>query len=128
MILDDLTLPNNVIWLDEFHFNQVEQTRERSLLGGLIIQQGVKLYGRPITLDLWLDRQALDAIYVKEASVSHAMPMTLPDGREYTVIFDRSRGLAVEADPVAPYADASNTPDWKYRVTLRLVTVEPTGA
>lgn len=128
MIFDDITLPDDVIWPDEFQYNQVEQTRERSLTGGLLIQEGVKQYGRPITLEGWLDRTTLDQVYAREALTSPGFEIALPDGRTHTVVFDRSRGLAVEAEPVTPYTKASNTPDWKYRVTLRLVTVEPTGA
>ena len=125
MILDDLTLSDNVLWLDEFRFNQVEQEIERNLIGGLLIGQGVKQCGRPITLDAWLDRATLDLVYAKEAQTSQGFPLTLPDGRSFTVVFDRSRGLAVEAAPISPNVYASNIPDKSYRVTLRLVTVEP---
>lgn len=128
MTLDDLTLPDNVLWLDEFRFNQVEQSIERSLTGGMLIGQGVKQYGRPITLDIWLKRSVLDQLYSKEANTSPGFPLQLPDGREFTVVFDRGRGLAVEAEPIAPCVDPGNAPDWKYQVTVRLVTVEPTGA
>lgn len=128
MNFDGLALPDNTLWPDEFQFNQVEQVRERSLTGGVLIQQGVKQFGRPITLEGWLDRSTLDQVYAREALASQGFDITLPDGRGFSVVFDRSRGLAVEAEPVAPFNDASNTPDWKYRVTLRLVTVEPTGA
>jgi len=125
MTLDDLTLTDNLVWLDEFRHNTVEQTRERSLIGGLLIQEGVKQYGRPITLNGWLDRQTLDALYAKEATPGPGLPLTLPDGRTYTVVFDRSRGIAVEADPIFQYTAASTDPDWQYQVTIRLVTVEP---
>lgn len=125
MTLDDLTLTDNLIWPDEFQHNQLAQSVERSLTGGLIVQEGAKQYGRPITLEGWLSRDDVDALYAKEASASSGMPLTLPDGREFTVIFDRARGRAIEAEPVHPYTQASQTPEWYYQTTIRLLTVEP---
>ena len=125
MMLGALELTDNFVWSDEFNYNQVEQSQERSLTGGMIIQEGQKLFGRPITLGpTWLPRSTLDALYAME-STPGAMDLTLPDGREFSVVFDRSRGTAVEAKPVHNYVYAANEADWQYNVTLRLLTVEP---
>jgi hypothetical protein len=125
MTLDDINITDNFVWTDEFAHNQIEQASERSLTGGLIIQHGVKKYGRPITLtNSWLSRSVVDALYAKEATAG-AMVLTLADSRQFTVVFDRSRGIAIEATPVFDYTNAANEPTWQYRVTLRLLTVEP---
>ena len=125
MLLGGIEITDNFVWSDEFSFNQLEQSQERSLTGGLIIQSGQKLYGRPITLGpSWLTRSIVDALYALEAS-ANAMALVLADGREFTVVFDRSRGVALDAKAVHDYVGAANDPDWNYLVTLRLLTVEP---
>lgn len=125
MILGGIDITDNFVWSDEFNYNQVEQSQERSLTGGMIIQSGLKLYGRPITLGAsWLPRSTVDALYALEATTS-AMDLELADGREFSVVFDRSRGIAVEAKQIFDYVDAANESNWQYTVTIRLLTVEP---
>lgn len=124
MTLDDIDITNNLIWRDEFAFNQVEQATERTLTGGLIIQHGVKLFGRPITLEGWLSRETLDALYEKEAD-DEPMVLTLADARVFTVVFDRARGVAVDARQIFSYNNDITDPNWQYNATLRLMTVEP---
>lgn len=125
MILGGVDITDNFVWSDEFNYNQVEQSQERTLTGGLIIQSGQKLYGRPITLGpTWLPRSTLDELFALEATTA-AMDLVLPDGRPFKVVFDRTRGAAIDAKPVHDYVDAANEADWQYNVTLRLLTVEP---
>ncbi len=50
MILDTLTLPTDLIWIDEFDWTPVQQTQTYSITGALIIESGVKKAGREITL------------------------------------------------------------------------------
>lgn len=125
MMLHTIPLPD-LLWLDEFEHNQLAQEQERSLTGGLLVQEGAKQYGRPVTLsEGWLTREDVNQLYALEAQTSEPLSLTLPDGREFHVIFDRTRGPAIEATPVRRYTKAANEPGWKYAVTLRLITVEP---
>lgn len=123
MTLDEIDITDNLVWIDEFQFNQIEQVRDRMLHGGLAIQGGEKLYGRPITLEGWLPRATLDALRTKENQGNLVMTLTLPDAREFSVVFDRSRGIAIDAEPLLPYTKASQEPAWQYDATLRLLTV-----
>jgi len=50
MMLDSVELDDQFEWVDEFEWDAVAQEQERSLTGALLIQEGTKLYGRPITL------------------------------------------------------------------------------
>jgi hypothetical protein len=126
MILGGIDITDNFLWSDEFSYNQVEQSQERSLTGGMIIQGGVKQFGRPITLgESWLPRFIVDALFALEATTA-PMLLELPDGREFSVVFDRVRGVAIDAKPVDGYVLAANDPNWQYKVTIRLSTVEPT--
>lgn len=125
MKLGAIDITDNFLWVDEFSHNQIEQTQERSLTGGLIIQGGAKQFGRPITLgESWLPRSVVDALFALEATTA-PMVLELADGREFSVVFDRSRGIAIDAKPVDGYVHAANDPNWQYKVTIRLLTVEP---
>lgn len=126
MTLDDIQLGASLIWIDEFQHNQVAQEQDRTLTGALVVQEGQKHFGRPITLaEGWLPRSAVDDLYAKEAAASVPMSLTLDDGRDFSVLFDRTRGPAVEATPVQFYTKASQSPSWRYQITIRLITVEP---
>ncbi|KXJ42158.1 MULTISPECIES: hypothetical protein [Gammaproteobacteria] len=125
MTLDEIDLTDNLLWDDEFSFNQMAEEKERGLTGGLIIQSGVKLYGRPVTLSGWLPRGTLDALITKEGAGNAAMALTLDDGREFYVAFDRTRGVAVDATPIKGSTHISLEPGAWYVATLRLHTVEP---
>ena len=50
MMLDSVELDDQFEWVDEFEWDAIAQEQERSLSGALLVQEGVKLYGRPITL------------------------------------------------------------------------------
>ena len=49
------------------------------------------------------------------------MSLTLPDGRQFSVIFDRANGSGVETRQLMPFAYLDD--DDLYLVTLRLITV-----
>ncbi|WP_240441918.1 hypothetical protein, partial [Pseudomonas aeruginosa] len=84
MRLDAVELGDQFEWVDEFTWDAVAQEQERSLTGALLVQEGTKLYGRPITLrsgggvwtPLWVVRQ-LEVLRDQRLRV---MPLVLPDG------------------------------------------------
>lgn len=122
MILDDIDL-ENMVWSNQFQWNALEQSTDRSLTGGLIVQQGKKLYGRPITLtNSWLKKSVLEALQSKEAEADLKMTLLLDDGTEHTVIFDREN-TAISATQVFDHSNPDD--DWQYDSTIRLLTVEP---
>lgn len=125
MTLDEIDITDNLIWQDEFAYNQVVQEQERSLTGGLIVQSGIKQYGQPVTLVGWLSRAMLDALRAKEGSGNPVMDLAMDDGREFSVIFNRASGVAVEASPIKETTHISQEPSAWYSATLRLLTVEP---
>ena len=114
-------------WTDEWEWNAIEQQQDRSLSGALILQEGVKLYGRPITLSsnggAWFTLAKVRALEALAAAPARVMQLTLPTGSSYHVVWNRAAGPAVQAKPiyraVAPGADAL------YELTLRLITVAP---
>jgi hypothetical protein len=48
--LEELILPNDLLWSDEFDWSQVTASQVYTLTGALVIEQGVRLAGRPISL------------------------------------------------------------------------------
>ena len=64
--LAEIALPNDLLWVDEFKWTPVSSTGSYSLAGSLIIEQGVKLAGRPITLE----PPELEMAWVARATVS----------------------------------------------------------
>lgn len=134
LILDGLDLSadpqlggDQMEWVDEFQWDAVAQDQQRSLSGALIIQEGGKLYGRPITLSsnggAWFTLATVRALEAKRDTAQKIMPLTLPDGREFYVTWNHAAGAPVEAAPlfrqVAPQSGAL------YELTLRLITVAP---
>ncbi|GAA4648165.1 hypothetical protein GCM10023116_04310 [Kistimonas scapharcae] len=127
MTLDDIELPDDLLWVNEYQWQPVAQETERTLTGALLVQEQAKLYGREIELSGeqsgWVSRSIIEALKVLEAEAGKIMTLTLADSRTFSVIFDRSNGAAVEAQQVLPYAYPDN--DYLYSLTIRLLTVAP---
>ncbi len=134
LTLDDLDLAadlrlggDQLEWVDEFDWDPVEQSQERALSGTLHVQEGVKLYGRPITLQsnggAWFTLATVRTLEALRAERGRVMLLTLPSGEQHHVIFNRTNGPPMQATPlfrrVAPEADHL------YEITLRLITVAP---
>lgn len=121
-----LTLNPDLYWADEFGWNQVEQSAERTITGALIVQAAGKTIGRPITLqpeadsDSWMSRDVLAQLRNFAAEPGKEMTLTLR-GTSRTVIFRHQDGVAVEARPVVHFSDALGSDN--YLVTLRFQEV-----
>lgn len=119
-----LTLHQDLLWNDEFQWNAVEQTEQRTITGALVLSAATKVAGRPITLQpedtssAWMTRTTVTALRNWAAVLGKTMTLTLRVV-EYSVVFRHQDGIAVEAEPVAHYNDVQNG-DW-YLVTLRFM-------
>lgn len=124
--LGGVEIPEDVWWIDEFDWSAVEQITDRGLTGALIVHQGVKQHGRPITLQSnvnggWVARAVVLALQAQRAQPDARFALQLADGREFLVIHDLAQSFT--AEPVRPAADmTSSTP---YRIRLPLMTVAP---
>lgn len=118
--LGPLTLPDDPVWLDEFgEWSPVKQSIEEGLTGALIIDQGVRQGGRPITLDVaWLTRAELLAVNAL-ADVPNTSYVLIIHQGTYTVIFDRPP-LTVRAIREVSDPDSAEL----YAVVLRLLVKE----
>lgn len=117
-------------WTDEHEWDPVEQNQDRSLGGALMVQEGAKLYGRPITLasndGAWFTKATVDALQVLRDQPGIVMLLTLPSGQQYHVTWNRPAGPPVEAVPV--WRRVVYQPDDLFFLTLRLITVAPPPA
>ncbi len=84
-------------------------------------------YGRSIVLgggeNSWLTLADLNTLFALSEIPKKKMFLTLPGGRAFTVIFDRSEGAPIEAQQVIPLLELSE--DHFYAVVIRLLTVAP---
>lgn len=120
-----LTLPQDMRWRDEFDWAAVAQTAPvYTLSGSMVIQQGIKKAGRPITLSgdwVWLDlaviRTLRDWCDVPELK----MQLQHYDGRTFQVAFRlHDKGL----QNVSPVRYATpETNDDRYTAEIALMTV-----
>lgn len=127
MMLDSVELDDQFEWVDEFDWDAVAQAQERSVTGVLLVQEGMKVHGRPITLQsnggVWTPLSMVRQLEVLRDQLGRVMLLTLPDGREFSVIFDRTNGAPLSAKQI--HRTVNPGPDELYDVNLRLITVAP---
>ncbi|MCY1373648.1 hypothetical protein D9M69_609360 [compost metagenome] len=104
------------------------QERERTITGHLVVQGGVKVHGRPITLraagGAWTPLSVVRQLEVLRDQVSRVMHLVLPDSREFYVMWRRVGGEPpLEAVPV--FREVNPALDADMDVTLRFFTVAP---
>jgi hypothetical protein len=121
MQLDDLTLPEDLLWMDEFDWTPVEQSQSYSITGALIIETGTKQAGRPITLSGGqdfgvIDRAALKLLSAK-LSTNSPMVLTLNDQRVFNVIFNHTKN-PIEAKPWIDYSTPDDADFYTLKISL----------
>lgn len=125
MILDSIDLDDQFEWVDEFEWDAISQEQERSITGALLVQEGVKVHGRPITLQsnggVWTPLSVVRQLEILRDQPGRVMLLRLSDAREFHVIFNRIEGPPLAAKPLFRRVNPSD--DWLYEVDLRLITV-----
>ncbi|MFN3881936.1 MAG: hypothetical protein ACK4L8_10970 [Nitrincola lacisaponensis] len=118
--LDALTLPDQMIWIDEFAWRPVVQRTERTLTGKLFIEEALMQKGRPITLaGDWVTRATLQQLQTLASAASTTHTLVI-QGQTYTVAW-RHTEQALTAEPIKPVTDPGD--DDFYELTLRLMVV-----
>ena len=89
MQLDDIDIPEDLAWTDEWSFTPYAEQAGHALDGTLIVERSAAAKaGRPVTLEgaadlAWVERATLEAL--RAALDRTEMTLTLWDGRELTV-------------------------------------------
>lgn len=117
-----VTFPEDMHWIDEYGWAAVQSDNGYALSGALLVQQGVKLAGRPITLAgdwVWHDKSTLDTLRNWSDVPELQMTLTHYDGRTFNVMMRHDE--AVGAEPVLYQTpESANDP---YLLTIHLMTV-----
>ena len=122
-----VALPEDLLWSDEHDWSAVDQVSERSITGALVVNAGLKVGGRPITLQspdegsAWITGAALAQL--KAWAQLPLQNMTLVLGATTRTVMYRHEDGALQAFPVVDYSDIG--PDDYYTITLRLTDVTP---
>jgi hypothetical protein len=120
------TLSDRLQWADEYDWSPVEQRTEYSTTGALLVDVGVKLAGRPITLQgtdtaAWISRALCDSLKAWAALPGITLTLTVR-GVARSVMFDHAQ-KGFEAKPIWRLADGEITPELLYLPTLRFLEI-----
>jgi hypothetical protein len=113
-----------MLWPDEYDWRAVEQRREYTITGALVVEASTRLSGRQITLSAdqgyaWMSRATLDTLYAWSALPAQEFTLVHRSVTR-TVAFDHEAG-AINASQIIDYSDPNSTDD--YAVTLRFIEV-----
>ncbi len=119
-----LTLPDDLQWVDEFDWTEVQESRSYSVAGALLIDRRSKLAGRPITLrgDInaaWAARSVALTLRAWAQQLEPTLTL-LYRGATYSVAFDHLQ-QPLEVTPIVDYAEPQAT-DFCF-FTIRLITI-----
>jgi hypothetical protein len=115
-------------WSDEFMWNEVEQTVQRTTTGALVVSAAARVAGRPITLEssddaAWEHRETITGDLRNWSAVPGKVLTLRLRGSTREVIFRHHDGVAFEATPVALFSDSDIDDSDFYRYVLRLMEI-----
>ena len=95
----EIDLPNDLLWRDEFDWSPVEATQTYTLTGALIIESSVRQAGRPISLSAdqdmaWVTRETLSKLKTWAAIPARKFNLTFEyatDTRSFLVVFNHGK-------------------------------------
>ena len=124
--LDAITLPDDLIWRNEYKWQPVSQVIDKSLTGVLIIQEAQQVKGRDIILvgtdsSGWITKATLDLLKVKYDTANLTMVLII-NSVSYNVMFKRSSNQgALAAQLIRECSNPSANEN--YSVTLEFITI-----
>lgn len=130
---DSITLPNDLLWEDEFDWSPVLSDHGYSTTGALFVDMWVRQAGRPISLraaqdDMgWVPRATVATLNAWSgptfAGATFRLEFEYPtDTRTFNVIFDCTDGNPpITAVPVAGFP-GHRPQDW-FRITIKFTEV-----
>ena len=124
--LNNIPLPDDIQWTDEFNGYGVGQTVTRTLTGAMVIDESAQTSGRRITLAsngaAWVTQNVAAQIQALAATPLDGTTLTRDwNGTNYSVVFDRSRGGFATVE-VLRLADEAQTSEHNYLIEINLIT------
>jgi hypothetical protein len=125
--LEGITLPDDIVWVDEYSGFGVGQIITPTLTTALVVEEVAQTAGRRITLEsdgAWLTKTVVQQLESLAATPLSNTTLTLVwgDARTFDVVFDRSSGPAFEAQEVVRIASGDQTAGHYYQIAIRLIT------
>lgn len=126
---EEVTLPNDLLWQDEFNWTPIRATNTYTLSGALVIEQGKRLAGRPISLEApqpdmaWVSRGLAQTLKEWSERLNRRFLLTFEyptDTRQFLVVFDCSTE-PIGAETVRGFA--SHASDHEFRISLKFIEV-----
>ena len=119
-----LTLPDGLLWADEWTWRAVEQSVTTTLTGALVVEVATRQAGRPITLKsgtdyAWIIRADLDQLNAWADMPGKELALSIR-GVSRPVIF-RHQDTAIEAEMILHKSAPAQT-DY-YQATIRLMEI-----
>ncbi len=121
-------LENGFFWSDEFDYKPIEQKQQFAVDGTLIIQEGKKKAGRPITLVPatdgmgWIKRRDLSTLQDWSALQDEQFTLEFDyphDNRRFNVIFNHQEGAITNPKPILGFSPVSD--DEFYSATFKFL-------
>lgn len=117
-----ILLPDDLRWTDEFAWRAVQESKEYSSTGALVVDREIKQAGRPITLQSYEDFAGVmllsDVRTIHQWSLSPTTRMRLTlRGSNYEVIFNCEKE-PIEAEPFVDYSDPADTDYFKVKLAF----------
>ena len=125
MIVDGITITDDLTWEDEFDWSPIAQSKGFGATGALFIQESEKLAGRLLTFKSaseslgLIPRATLLTLQTSRDTIDNEFTIQTNDYQSFTVKWDHERG-AIEAEPVVPY-NQGDTEAWFRINALRFV-------
>lgn len=123
--LDNVTLPDDLDWTDEFDWQPVSQVTTPTLTGALVVEEAALQAGRPITLvsdgAAWVTRATVKKLQALLAKAGETMTLTLSDGRTFSVLWRRGDGPSLTARQILRRRLADTGDDYHYEIELHLM-------
>ncbi len=120
---ESIELPQDMRWLDELKWSKLAQSPpKRTITGDAIVQQGLKLSARPITLGgewVWLERGDFEILQQWSEVPLLTMTLTHYSGDKYKVMF-RNHEAPIDCEPVN--FETPEPDDAPYTGEIRLMT------
>lgn len=127
--LQELTLPDSLLWVDEFKWGASLSKSQYTLTGDMVVQTSKRNIGRPITLEYpdenqaWVPRSLVQTLveWLNYPTRRYTLKFQYPtDVRSFTVMFRHSEG-AIESTPVKGFPEHSA--DAWFRLKIKLMEV-----
>lgn len=117
-----LTLPEDLVWTDEFEWQAVQETHTRSAAGALLVDRGLKLAGRPMTLaggpeHAWISRSDAETLFGWSLMPGVDLELVFRSVA-FDVMFDQTQ-RPLELVPLIDFPEYDT--DDRYTVVMRLL-------